>query len=192
MKGQLTSFFFGGLLPILAFTLIEENYGPIWGTVAGMAFGFGEIIFEIVKYKKVSTMTWIGNGMILSLGAISIISQDGIWFKLQPALFEAFFAIFLWGSLVLKKNFLVLMAEKQGQQIPEILKEKFNGITFRVGIFFAIQAGLATWAAFSWSTEAWAFLKGIGLTLSFVVYLVAEGFYLRRQILKQKKLQKEL
>ena len=81
------SFIFGGLLPVLAFTLIEEYHGPVWGTVAGMIFGLGEIIYEKVRFKKVSTITWIGNAMILGLGGLSIISQDGIWFKLQPALF---------------------------------------------------------------------------------------------------------
>jgi intracellular septation protein len=179
MRSPALSFFFGGLLPILAFTLIEDNYGPIYGTIAGMVFGIGEIIFEKIKYHKVATITWIGNILILVMGLLSIISQDGFWFKLQPAIFEAFFAIFLWGSVILKKNFLLLAAEKQGQVIPPILAEKMNGLSIRLGIFFAIHAVIATYAALYWSTAAWAWLKGAGVTISMIVYILAEIFVIR-------------
>ncbi len=173
------SFFFGGLLPIIAFTVIEDQYGPLWGTVAGMIFGSGEIIFEAVKYRKVSTITWIGNLMILILGGLSIISQDGIWFKLQPALFEGFFALMLIGSVVIKKPLLPLMAEKQGTEINPVVRPLMTGMTFRLGIFFAVQGLIATWAAYYWSTAQWALLKGFGLTISFFVYLGLELLWIR-------------
>jgi intracellular septation protein len=34
-KKQALSLFFGGLLPVIAFTLIEEKYGVIAGLIAG-------------------------------------------------------------------------------------------------------------------------------------------------------------
>lgn len=168
------AFFFGGVLPVIAFTLVEDSYGPFWGTAAGMAFGLGEILFEKIKYKKVSGITWTGNGLILGLGVISIISDDGIWFKLQPALFEAFFTLFLWGSLVIKKPLLILMAEKQAAQIPDAAKPLLKGMTFRLGLFFGLHAVVATWAAFEWTTAQWAWLKGIGLFVTFFIYLGLE------------------
>lgn len=184
-KSQGLSLFFGGLLPIVAFTIIDEQYGPVWGTIAGMVFGIGEIIFEKVRHNKVATITWVGNGMILTLGGISIISQDGIWFKLQPALFEGFFAAFLWGSLILKKPFLAMMAEKQGTQINPVVKPLMNGMTFRLGLFFAAHAAVATWAALEWSTAQWALLKGVYLFASFFVYLLFELLWIRHSVRKQ-------
>lgn len=182
MRSQTISLLFGGLLPIIAFTLIEDHYGPLWGTLAGMVFGVGEITYELIHFRKVSSITWIGNGMILGLGGISIFTQDGFWFKMQPAILEAFFAFFLWGSLLTKKNVLLMMAEKQNPNIPEILKSNFKGITFRIGIFFFLHALLATWAALEWSTTAWAWLKGAGVMISMVIYMIAEGIYLRAKI----------
>ena len=183
-RSQALSLFFGGLLPVIAFTVIDDQYGPLWGTVAGMIFGLGEIIFEKVRHKKVSTVTWVGNAMILALGGISIISQDGIWFKLQPALFEAFFAIILWGSILIKKPFLPMMAEKQGAVINPVVKPLMTGMTLRLGFFFAAHAALATWAALEWTTAQWALLKGVGLMVSFFVYLGFELFYVRHQVRK--------
>jgi intracellular septation protein len=178
-KSQALSFFFGGVLPLVAFTVIEDQYGTLAGIVAGMVFGVGEVIYEYVTQKKVSAITWIGNLMILVLGALSLISSDGIWFKLQPALFEAFFALFLWGSLLAKKNILLLMAEKQGQSIPAELHDRMGGFAFRMGLFFAAHAVLAVWAALYWTTAQWALLKGVGLTVSMVIYVVLEMVYIR-------------
>lgn len=183
-KTAALSLFFGGILPVIAFTLIEDQYGPVWGTIAGMIFGGGEIIFEKWRYQQVSKMTWIGNAMILVLGGISIISQDGIWFKLQPALFEAAFALILWGSLFTKKPLLAMMAEKQGTKIEPTIYPLLKGMTFRLGLFFAIHTLLATWAALHWSTTAWAMLKGFGLMGSFFIYLIVEILWIRIQIKK--------
>lgn len=186
-KAAALSFFFGGLLPVIAFTVIEEKYGVVAGLIAGMVFGVGEIIFELIRDRKVSTMTWIGNGLLLGLGAVSLISSEGIWFKLQPALMEGLFALAMWGSCIIKKPLLVVLAEKQGHQLPEVVKSKLLGVTWRTGFFFAIHTGLAVWAALDWSTTNWALLKGIGLTVSFILYLVIEVFYLRQSIAKMRE-----
>ncbi len=184
-KTQALAFFFGGLLPVIAFTLIEEKWGTVAGLVAGMIFGVGEIFYELIKNKKVSLITWIGNGLLLGLGAISLISNDGIWFKLQPALFEYGFFVFLIGSWIFKKPFLVLMMEKQNPTAPEFLKQLMKGMTFRLSLFFLAHALLATWAAFYWSTESWALLKGDGLTVSMIFYMVLEVVVARMQLKKK-------
>jgi intracellular septation protein len=183
-KKQMMSLFFAGLLPVFAFTFIEEYYGTIAGLIAGMVFGVGEITFELIKYKKVQKITWIGNGLLLVLGAVSLVSSEGLWFKMQPALMEAALVVALWGSLIIKKPLLVVLAEQQGQTFPPAVKSRMKGMTFRVGLFFLIQTGLAIWSALYWSTTAWALLKGVGLTVSFIVYLILEALYMRRQVQK--------
>jgi intracellular septation protein len=181
-KAQALSLLFGGLLPVILFTVIEEKYGTVAGLLAGMVFGCGEIIYELIRYKKVSTITWIGNGMLLGLGAISLFTNEGLWFKLQPALFELLFFGILFLSWVMKKPFLKIMSEKQNPNLPEPVKEKLSGLTLRLSFFFLFHALLATYAALYWSTETWALLKGIGLTVSLIVYMVIEGFMMRRSI----------
>lgn len=183
-KSQAASLFFAGLLPVIAFTLIEEYYGTLAGLIAGMVFGAGEITYELIKYKKVQKLTWIGNGMLLGLGAVSLISAEGIWFKLQPALMEGVFAVVLWGSVVAGKPLLSYLAEQQGHSFNQNVKDRLKGVTLRTGIFFGIHAAIAVWAAIAWSTTAWALLKGIGLTVTFVMYLIIEGVLLRRALLK--------
>lgn len=185
-KKQGLALIFGGLLPVIAFTLIEEKYGIIAGLIAGMIFSIGEIIYEYVTVKKVSTVTWVGSGLILFLGGVSLISSDGIWFKLQPALLEFGFFVFLLGSWLMKKPFLVLMIEKQNPEAPKFLKNQMSGMTLRLSIFMLLHGMIATWAAFDWSTEAWALLKGVGLTVSMIVYMILEILWARKKALSKR------
>lgn len=178
-KNAALSFFFGGLLPVIAFTVIEDKYGTVPGIFAGIFFGVGEILWEALKYKKVSPITWGANVLVVLLGLISLVSKDGLFFKLQPSIMEAIFSVAFIGSVLLGRPLLLILAEKQKQTISEPMKKFFPGFSLRIGIFFGIHALLATWAAFYWSTNAWAFLKGIGLTVSFVVYLFAEIYWMR-------------
>ena len=180
-RPQALAFFFGGILPLVAFAIIEDQYGTLAGIIAGMIFGLGEVIYEYVSRRKISTITWASNLMILILGGLSLVSSDGIWFKLQPALFEASFVLFLWGSLLAKKNVIVLLAEKQGQVMPDFLHEKMKGFAFRLGVFFFLHTALAVWSAFHWTTAQWALLKGVGLPVSMVIYVVAEMIIIRRR-----------
>jgi intracellular septation protein len=193
---MIKSLLLGGILPVVAFTLIEEWYGTLWGLVAGMVFGFGEILWEWKTQGKVDSFTWFGNGMLIVLGGLSLFTQEGIWFKMQPALLEFLMMGMLWGSVILNRPLFLIMAQKQGvfpkdfdqkmnPAIAELLKQSFRGLTLRLGVFFAIQGGLAVWAALYWSTAVWAALKGIGLTISLIAYLGLEILLLRTRIRAQ-------
>jgi intracellular septation protein len=184
-RSQASSLFFAGLLPVIAFTLIEEYYGTWAGLIAGMVFGCGELIYEKIKYHQIQKITWIGNGLLLGLGGVSLVSSEGIWFKLQPAILEGVFTIVLWFSIIAGKPLLSYLAEQQGHILPDLVRAKMKGITFRTGCFFAFHAGLATWAAFNWTTGAWAILKGLGLTLTFILYLIVEVIVLRHTIARK-------
>jgi intracellular septation protein len=182
------SILLGGVLPLIAYTVIEEYYGVKWGLLAGMVLGVGEIISEKIQFGQVEKITWAGNGLLFGMGLISLFTGEGIWFKLQPAIMETVMAVLLIGSVIFKHPFLVVMAEKQGtfEKFPEPAREQvkaaFSGLTFRMGIFLLLHAVLATWAAFYWSTRAWALLKGVGFTGSMFVYMIIEVLLIRKSL----------
>ena len=79
------------------------------------------------------------------------------------------------------------MIEKQNPTAPEFLKQAMGGLTFRLGLFFLAHGVLAVFAALYWSTEAWALLKGVGLTVSMIVYMIIEVFAMRLRLQKLQK-----
>src|SRR4051794_18634466 len=100
---QLRALLVGGLLPAIAFTVIDDPFGPLWGLVAGVIFCVSESAYEWIKHRKVDAFTWAGNGMLLVLGGVSLATNEGIWFKLQPAIIEGVTAVIFCGSVVLGK-----------------------------------------------------------------------------------------
>lgn len=178
-KSQIRSLLLGGVLPVIAFTLIEEWKGPLWGTVAGLGFGALEIIYEWRKEGKVSAITWIANGMIFGLGLISVFTQDGIWFKLQPALLVLGMAFVFWGTSFLGRPLLIELAQKQNQNLPPLAIEFMKTLNVRLGFFFVGLSALSVYAAFYWSTTEWAALKGVGSPLLMIAYLVLEILWFR-------------
>lgn len=183
-KMSMKTFFLGGLLPVILFTLIEDNYGTYWGVIAALIYGIGEVCYEYFQTKKVSQITLFSNGLILILGLISLISEDGIWFKLQPAILEIVMSFILWGSVLLKKPLLLVLAQQQKINFPEVLINEFKGLTSRLGFFFFIHSLIATWAAFKWTTTQWALLKGVGLTVSLILYMLVELIFIRKKLNK--------
>jgi intracellular septation protein len=189
---QLRPLLIGGLLPVIVFTGVETLYGTFWGLVAGMVFGAGEILYEWIRFKKVDPFTWGGNAMILVLGGVSLLTNEGFWFKLQPAILEVTTAGVFLGSVALGKSLMAGLMRKQMAQmvgqpqvtLPPWMEGLLQGITLRFGLFFLLHAALATWAALHWSTEAWAILKGVGFTVSLIAYGVAEAVLLRYRIAK--------
>jgi intracellular septation protein len=174
VRAQMMVLLFGGILPVVAFAIVEDRFGVAWGTAAGMAFGVGEIVYEKISAGKVAGVTWFANAMILVLGAISLISNDGVWFKLQPAILLLFFGGAILVSSFMGKPLLVAMSLKQNPSLPEKAVDLLKTMNLRIGVLLLLLAGVSTWAALSWSTEAWAFLKGIGVTLILAVYLAGE------------------
>ncbi len=140
-----------------------------------------------MRQKKVDGITWFGNGMLLVLGGVSF-TNEGVWFKLQPAILELMMGGFLIVSVFMKKPVIAMMAEKQGTfaRLPEplalVMKKQMAGLTFRVGVFFLLHCILAVWAALHWSTRAWAILKGVGFTGSLFLYMGVEAVLLRRRL----------
>jgi intracellular septation protein len=182
-----------GILPVIGFTVVENYYGPLAGTIAGMVLGLVEIIWEKRTQGRVTGLTLGMNAFVLILGGVSIATQDGVWFKLQPALFELIFGIGLLAAWFLRKPILFSMTEaaltKQGKsldpQVREKLQSAFSPIMFRLGLFMLAHAALATWAALKWTTEAWALLKGVGFTGSVVVFMLVEMRGVRQSLARE-------
>ncbi|HVK61252.1 MAG TPA: septation protein IspZ [Bdellovibrionales bacterium] len=180
--------FFGGILPVIAFTIVEEYYGIMWGTVAGMVFGIGEVLFEKFKNGRVAGITWFSNAMILVLGGVSLIANDGVWFKMQPAILLYVFGFAVVGSSFMNKPVMLEMTLKQNPNLPEHAVSYVKGLNTRLGLALVAMGALSTWAALAWSTEAWAFLKSIGVMIILAAYFGGEIAFRKwiKPIQKQK------
>jgi intracellular septation protein len=173
------NFLLGGLLPLLAFVLVEQFYGTMGGIIAGLLFGLGEVAWELWRHGRVQGITILSNALVLVLGLLSLWEEDGVFFKLQPAIFMLVLSLLFLFSSALGKPFLVAAARKQNPHLPEIALKRMRGMNTRLGFLFALLAALSAYSAFYWSTAAWAFLKAAGLPLLLVLYMALEFLWMR-------------
>ena len=162
------------VLPLLLFVVVEEWGGLTWALILAIVYAIVELSWEWRRYQRISGMTLFSNVMIIGLSLLSYYTQDGFWFKMQPAILELALASFLIGSFVLKKPMLVLMMQQQGHNLNPMMYHFFSGLTLRMGFFFVVQAGLAAYASLYWSTQSWAFLKSVGILIMMVIYMLIE------------------
>lgn len=186
-RGSALAFLVGGLLPVIAFAVVEQFYGAVGGAIAGIVFGAGEICWELWRTRTVQKITWLSNALVLVFGILSLWEDNGAYFKLQPAALLLVFALLLFITSWLKRPFLTALAKKQNPSIPPDAEQLLNRMNFRLGFLFLFLTAISVHAAFYWSTAAWAILKGVGLPILLAIYMAGEFIWLRISRARAKK-----
>ena len=115
--------------------------------------------------------------LILILGGIAFIANEGIWFKLQPA-----FTGVIMGSYMLmrlKRNdslMIQMMKEMNNQNIPE---KMILFLERNLSLFMLIYGLFMAFVAFKLSTDQWLFFKTGGFYILTGVFFVTQLVYLK-------------
>ena len=170
-----------GLVPLLIFILADEIWGTMVGLYVALGTGIAEFLFYYIKDKIIDRFILLDTLLLIVLGAISIVFENDIFFKIKPALIEAILlsviAFSLWGP----KNILKAMSERyMGEIRLDATQEKSmrnNMIAvFWITVFHII---LVLFSAFYMSKEAWFFISG-GL------YYIFFGVFFAFMIIKNR------
>jgi intracellular septation protein A len=176
----------GGLLPVVAFAVVESLYGTEGGLIAALVFGAGEMLWEWRKYGKIQKFTLGSNALVLVLGAVSLWEGDGLWFKLQPTMIIGIFGAVLLASSLMGKPLLFELAKKQNPDLPEIARVSLSGLNFRLSLVLFGLAAFSVHVALEWSTAAWAIFKGVGVPAVLLPYFFVEIVILRKGVSQSK------
>ena len=91
-----------GLVPLLIFILADEIWGTMVGLYVALGFGIAEFLFYYIKDKIIDRFILLDTLLLIVLGAISIVFENDLFFKIKPALIEAILlaviAFSLWGQ----------------------------------------------------------------------------------------------
>lgn len=176
-KNHQNKFFLISFLPAMAYWYMEENYPLRVAISAGLILAILEIVLEKVFTKHVHKISVFNFFLILFLGLLSLLGDEGIWFKLQPFLT----GIFMGGYLLFKcyrgKGLMWEMMETMDRPLPPFevwapLEKHLAFFMLFYGIFMAFVATLL-------STDLWLFFKTAGFYLCFLLFFVVEMIRLR-------------
>ncbi len=185
---QMKGLFLISFFPALAYWYLESQYPISIAVAGGMALSIIEIGLEKLINKHVHTISKINFFLIAFLGGLSLIGEDGVWFKLQPFFTGMGIGSFLFYRIYRGRGLLreMVMGNEKMQHIPSEILEM---IERHMALFFLItgfmMGGVALWT----STETWLFFKTIGNNILFVLFFIVEFFLIRQ---KSKELAENL
>ena len=177
------NFFLISFLPAIAYWYLEENYPIRIAITGGLILAILEISFEYFYTKHVHTLSKFNFFLILFLGGISLLGEDGIWFKLQPAFTGVGIASFLIYRLAKGKGLMFEMMESMPNPPPVpdfIIQTMEKHMVFLFGGYGVFMA----FVALKLSTDQWLFFKTIGFYIVFGIFSVIEIILLRFKVKK--------
>ncbi len=170
-------FFLVSFLPALAYWYLEENYPIQIAVTGGIALAIFEILFERFYTKHIHTLSKFNFFLISFLGGLSLIGNEGIWFKLQPGLTGVGIGAFLFYRLFTSEGLMNEIIQSIHKNPPPefIIKrlEKHSATLFTFYGFFMI------YVAFSLSTDQWLFFKTLGFYIAFGFFMIFEFCWIR-------------
>ena len=171
-------------IPALAYWYLEANASLKIALVGGMGLAFFECLLEKILFKHIHTISKINFILIAFFGGISLVGEDGFWFKLQPCLTGMGLGGFLFVQNKRGKSILWEAAcEIHGSSLKRDLIEQ---IERHLALFMSCY-GLFMGAVSIWfSTDLWLFFKTIGFYLAFFLFLAGE-IILQRLKFKQHR-----
>lgn len=168
-------------LPAIAYWWLEENYPLRVALGVGLGLAVIEILIERIWLGHVHTISKFNFAIIMILGGLSLLGDDGLWFKLQPCFTGVLVAAFLFWQRARGKSILFEMQQSLGQKgvMPlEITVE----LEKHMAIFMLGYGLMMAPIAFRASTDTWLFFKTIGFYISSGLFFIFEVFYVRRFI----------
>jgi len=177
------NFFLISFLPAIAYWYLEANYPISIAVTGGMILATLEVLIEKVFFKHVHTLSKFNFFLIAFLGGLSLLGDEGIWFKLQPAFTGVGIGAFLFYRLKAGNGLLIEMMESLNpNNTPP--KAMIQGMEFHLSILFFIYGLFMVFVATQLSTDVWLFFKTIGFYIAFAIFMVGEFIWLRHQAKK--------
>jgi intracellular septation protein len=168
--------------PLLIFFLAYRKGGIITGTLAFIVAILLALAYSLVRYRRVSPMTWISAVLIVGFGGLTIYFHDQRFIQLKPTIIYAGFALLLFGGLLFGKG---LLRHLFGPVFEGLSEEGWLKLSRNWACFFAFMAVFNEVLRASVSFDTWLTVKVWGATalsllfgLANVPMLMRHGFSL--------------
>lgn len=173
-----------GILPLIAFVVIDSISGVKAGVIAAILLAIAEAIYTLVVYHTIDGITLGSTALVVIFGAWSLRANDPLYMKLQPVFLGTIFGSILVITGLMDQPLLVTMINKYDVMLPEEIRRAVSSTLFQqvlarlsdvLGIGFLIHAGLVFVAARYLNKWWWLIIRGVG----FYLMLAACAFYVR-------------
>ncbi|MFV0590220.1 MAG: septation protein IspZ [Draconibacterium sp.] len=111
-RAQLFKKLLPGFIPLFVFIAADEIWGTKTGLFVAVGFGVAEMIWIAVREKRFEKFVLFDTLLLVVLGAVSILLDNDIFFKLKPGLIELILIAVLGVSAFSSVNIIGLMGQR--------------------------------------------------------------------------------
>jgi intracellular septation protein len=177
----LATFILYGVLPLIAFVVVDSYATTRWAVVAAIAFAVGDVIFSYVTLGAVDWSSVIALVLITGLGLLTLRMKSPLYVKLQPvamsgiyALIVAYFQFFAGGVVTRYRPFLEkelpppYNASLADPRAVAFMERAISGLI----LIFVLHGAWIAYAALKQSNVKWLFVRGLGFWVLLAGYFV--------------------
>lgn len=181
-RTQLLKKLLPGFIPLFVFIAADEIWGTKIGLFVAVGVGIAELLYVGIKDERFDKFVLFDTLLLVVLGAVSILLDNDIFFKLKPGLVELVLVVVLAISAFSKVNIIGLMGQRylkdssfnEAQMIQMRKSLKYLFYIFSGHTLFVF------YATFYLGKGAWAFISG-GL------FYILFGIYFLFELVRQRK-----
>jgi len=175
-----------GFLPLIIFIVADSIWGTKIGLIVAVGVGILQFLVSYIREKIIDKFILLDLGLIVTLGLISLLLDNDIFFKLKPALIEFIFCIILGVSVLSPVNVMLLLSKRylKNVELDRAQVKQLNTSLKVLFVIFLMHTFLIVYSAIFLSKQAWAFISGGLFYIIFGIYFI---FELLKNRIKQKK-----
>ncbi|MFA6238321.1 MAG: septation protein IspZ [Bacteriovorax sp.] len=173
--------FLTSFLPAVAYWYLDEHYPVRIALIGGISLSIAEILFEKFYNKHVHALSKFNFFLILFLGGLSLLGDNGIWFKMQPALSFWGVSVFFIYRLRRGNGVFSEMMEAMGQakRLPDFI---IRAMEIQMTVLFIFYGVLMAILAFCFPTSTWLFFKTVGLYIILGIFMGVQVYLNRKRM----------
>ncbi|HFL8794728.1 MAG TPA: septation protein IspZ [Candidatus Azosocius sp. HAIN] len=133
-------------------------------------------IINIIHYKKKNNNKIYIIIIILTLGLLTIISQNELFIKWKPTITYTIISLILINDSKNKKE---LIIQKIGQKIIKLPKKDWVILNYIWSTFFFIISLINIYISYKFNIKIWLYFKIFGITTIIIIFLLIQLIYIK-------------
>jgi intracellular septation protein len=172
--------YMGGL--VAGGSLSPEQSPIMLATAVGIVATVLQIVYLLVRGRKVDGMLWLSLGVIVVMGGLTIYFHDENFIKWKPTiLYFAFALALLVAQLGFRTNLMRKVMEEQ-VKLPESVWARVGYAWIGFFVFQGVLNLVMAFVVFKGNTSAWVSYKMFGATGLFFAFVVIQTLMLSKHI----------
>ncbi len=167
-------------LPIVLFFIAYKVYDIYVATAVLAIASILQVSWQWWRHGRAETLLLASTGVILVFAAATLLLHDETFIKWKPTVFNGLIGIaFLATHWIGKRTAVEFMMSQAQLDLPKPIWTRLN---FSWVVFFFSCAVLNLYVAYGFDTDTWMNFKLFGLLGLTIVFMIGQGFYLRRHL----------